>query len=96
MKKISIVLLVLFICCGIHDQTITEVYDGLIGFEHRFDNAGEFLDRLRMKVKDTQQQDGSAFEQKDGMDMSLAILDKEHQELQYAGAFNPLFLIRSS
>jgi len=62
----------------------------------RFDNAGEFLDRLRKKVKITLDQKGKIFEQKDGMDMSLLILDKDHQEMQYAGAFNPLFLIRNS
>lgn len=31
---------------------------------------------------------------KDGMDMSLCVLDSATLELQYAGAFNPLYLIR--
>lgn len=60
----------------------------------RFDSAGEFLDRLRNKVKDTLKQQGKEMEQKDGMDMSLAIIDNETMELQYAGAFNPLIIIR--
>ena len=62
----------------------------------RFDNAGEFLNRLRNKVKDTLKQKGKEMEQKDGMDMSLAIINNETMELQYAGAFNPLFIIRKT
>ncbi len=61
----------------------------------RFDSAGEILNRLRKKIKDTLSQEGKDAEQKDGMDMSLAILDNDNNEMQYAGAFNPLYLIRS-
>ena len=60
----------------------------------RFDNAGEILNRLRKKIKDTLKQEGKEEEQKDGMDMSLAIIDNDSNDLQYAGAFNPLYLIR--
>src|SRR6202008_2843879 len=31
---------------------------------------------------------------KDGMDMSMCVIDYENMELEYAGAFNPLYLIR--
>lgn len=60
----------------------------------RFDRPGEILDRLRKKVKDTLTQEGKDHEQKDGMDMALAIIDRENLEVQFAGAFNPLYLIR--
>jgi serine phosphatase RsbU (regulator of sigma subunit) len=60
----------------------------------RFDSAGEVLDRLRKKVKETLQQEGRAQEQKDGMDMALVIINNENLELQFAGAFNPLYIIR--
>ena len=60
----------------------------------RFDKPGEILDRLRRKVKDTLAQEGKLQEQKDGMDMALIILDIDSKEVQYAGAFNPLYLIR--
>jgi serine phosphatase RsbU (regulator of sigma subunit) len=60
----------------------------------RFDSAGEFLDRLRKKVKDTLKQEGREMEQKDGMDMAFAIIDNDSLELQYAGAFNPLYIFR--
>ena len=60
----------------------------------KFDKPGEILDRLRKKVKDTLSQKGEIAEQKDGMDMAMAIIDKVSFDLQYAGAFNPLYLIR--
>jgi len=60
----------------------------------RFDNAGELLNRLRKKVKETLKQEGKSMEQKDGMDLALAIIDNETLELQFAGAFNPIYIIR--
>lgn len=60
----------------------------------RLDSAGEFLDRLRKKVKTTLSQEGKEMEQKDGMDMSMAIFDSDINEVQFAGAFNPLYIIR--
>lgn len=61
----------------------------------RFDKPGEILNCLRKKVKDTLAQEGKIQEQKDGMDMALAIIDNDSRELQFAGAFNPLYLIRN-
>jgi phosphoserine phosphatase RsbU/P len=61
----------------------------------RFDSAGEILDRLRSKVKHTLNQEGKEHEQKDGMDISLLIFDNNKNDLQYAGAFNPLYIIRN-
>jgi ligand-binding sensor domain-containing protein/serine phosphatase RsbU (regulator of sigma subunit) len=33
---------------------------------------------------------------RDGMDVALCIIDKENRKLEYAGAFNPLYLIRNN
>lgn len=55
----------------------------------------EILGQLRAKVKEMLVQQGSIHDQKDGMDMAIAILDKEKRELQFAGANNPLYLIRN-
>jgi serine phosphatase RsbU (regulator of sigma subunit) len=55
---------------------------------------GVILGHLRNKVKEILAQDGSIDEQKDGLDMAIAIIDKEHTELQFAGANLPLYLIR--
>jgi len=57
-------------------------------------SAGKNLDLLREKIKKTLKQSGKREEQKDGMDLSLCIIDKQTNELEFAGAYNPLFLIR--
>ena len=62
----------------------------------RLNAPGQILDNLRSKVKKMLAQKGNAEEQKDGMDMAIAIIDKEKKELQFAGAHNPLYLIRDS
>ena len=57
-------------------------------------HPGEILGQLRSKVKLMLAQEGSIRDQKDGMDMAIAVIDKEKKELQFAGAYNPLYLIR--
>ncbi len=58
------------------------------------DSAAQILNRLRAKVKKSLHQEGKEGEQKDGMDIALLIIDNETLELQYAGAYNPLYIIR--
>jgi len=55
--------------------------------------AGEMLNHLRELIMTTLSQKES--ESKDGMDIALCILNKKTKELHFAGAFNPLFLIRN-
>jgi serine phosphatase RsbU (regulator of sigma subunit) len=55
---------------------------------------GEILGHLRTKVKEILAQEGSVNDQKDGMDMAIAIIDLGKNELQFAGANIPLLLIR--
>lgn len=57
-------------------------------------NAGEILDLLREAVKKSLRQTGKDSEAKDGMDMSLVIIDFENMKMQYAGANNPILLVR--
>lgn len=57
--------------------------------------AGFILDNLRDYVKSTLSQEGKADEAKDGMDLSLCIIDKENKILQFAGAHNPLIYFRN-
>ena len=64
------------------------ISDGKIG------QPGEILGELRIKVKELLGQAGKDDEQKDGMDMAIAIIDKDSQKLKFAGANNPLYLIR--
>ncbi|NPA44986.1 MAG: tetratricopeptide repeat protein [Chlorobi bacterium] len=52
----------------------------------------KILDRLREKViSSLHQEDG---ETKDGMDIAIAVIDTTKKELQFAGAYNPLYLIK--
>ncbi len=52
------------------------------------------LNHLRTYVKTTLDQTGKADEAKDGMDISLTIYDFEKNTLEYAGAYNPLYIVR--
>ena len=57
------------------------------------DNAGKFLDKLNYEFARflTEEQD---YNIRDGMDVSLCIFDMGKRQLQFAGAINPLYLIR--
>ena len=66
----------------------------LIG-ERCYNAPSAILEQLRLKVKDMLVQEGGSEEQKDGMDMALVILNKTTKELHYAGANNPLYVIRN-
>jgi len=56
--------------------------------------ANQILNDLREKVILSLRQTGKSGEAKDGMDISLCIINTELMKLQYAGAYQPLFLIR--
>jgi len=59
-------------------------------------HPGVILRRLRKEVIHSLQQKGERGEQKDGMDIALCTLDLVNMKLQFAGANNPLYLIRNS
>jgi serine phosphatase RsbU (regulator of sigma subunit) len=56
--------------------------------------ASDVLNELRKYVKTSLRQTGKDGEAKDGMDMSLCVVDLKNYHLQYAGAYNPLYLFR--
>ena len=56
--------------------------------------ASDILGHLRGKLIESLHQTGKLNEAKDGMDMSLCVIDTQKMELQFAGAFNPLLLCR--
>lgn len=55
----------------------------------------EIMDRLREGVVNTLHADKSGKETKDGMDMTLCCINYETLELQFAAAFNPLYIVRN-
>lgn len=57
--------------------------------------ASEILNQLREHIIQSLHQAGSESENKDGMDISLVIIDFQGMHLQFAGAHNPLYVIRN-
>jgi len=60
----------------------------------KIDNAATILDLLRAEIINALKQKGTAGETRDGMDISLVIIDPKSGQLDFAGANNPLYLIR--
>jgi len=54
------------------------------------------LNNMRGRIIKTMGQTGKINETQDGMDITLVLIDLENYTLQYAGAFNPLFIIRNN
>jgi serine phosphatase RsbU (regulator of sigma subunit) len=54
------------------------------------------LNELRKRLKKSLQQDNPDTASHDGMDISLCLLDLETKQLQFSGAYNPLYLIRNN
>ncbi len=61
----------------------------------RIFEAHKILNKLRDYIKQMLGQTGKTDEAKDGMDMALVVLDYKEKVIQYAGAYNPLILIRN-
>ncbi|MBN1182904.1 MAG: tetratricopeptide repeat protein [Bacteroidales bacterium] len=57
-------------------------------------HANQILHELRDYIIKALHQTGKAGEQKDGMDMALVSLDCKTHEVEYSGAYNPLYHIR--
>jgi len=56
----------------------------------------QILDSMRDMFKDSLRQTGEAGERKDGMDMSMIVIDCEKKMLYFAGANNRAYLIREN
>jgi len=54
------------------------------------------LEELRHEIKTTLSQTTHASDQKDGMDIAFFTINTDTLELHFSGAFNPLYIIRSS
>jgi len=57
--------------------------------------AAQTLEILRADIKQALNQQGSALETKDGMDISLVVINRKINEMQYAGAYNSLYIVRN-
>jgi CheY-like chemotaxis protein len=59
-------------------------------------NADEILNQLREKVILSLHQSDNKSDSKDGMDIALCIIDVEKKKMQFAGANNPVIIIRKN
>lgn len=57
-------------------------------------NAASALDMLRQNVITSLNQEGSETNTKDGMDMSICVYDFKEMKMEFAGAYNPMYMIR--
>lgn len=57
--------------------------------------ANEVLNMLREKIKTSLHQTGKQGEATDGMDVAFCILHKNKKFLEFAGAYNPMFLFQN-
>ena len=57
-------------------------------------HPGVILRRLRKEVIRSLHQHGELGESKDGMDIALCVIDNQNMKLQFAGANNPLYIVR--
>jgi serine phosphatase RsbU (regulator of sigma subunit) len=53
------------------------------------------LEELRQQVKLSLNQFGAISNHKDGMDVSVCIIDSSNMRIDYSGAYNPAFLVRN-
>ncbi len=58
-------------------------------------SSGEILNQLRINVKRSLHQTGRIGEQKDGMDISLCVIDTDKKQIEFSGANNPLYIVKS-
>ncbi len=76
-------------------SNLNEIVNHLFNVEGENIKAGSILDKLRESIKKDLRQTGKEGESKDGMDMSVCILDEKQMKIQIAGAQNPVLLIRN-
>lgn len=62
--------------------------------EGKFNTPAQMLDEVNRLFNLTIRQTFEESTVRDGMDISLCMIDEKNMKLQFAGAFNPLFLVR--
>ena len=58
--------------------------------------AARVLDNLRIKLKEALRQTGRSGEAADGIDLAFCIFNTKSTQMQYAGAFRPLIIVRNN
>ncbi|MCK4663786.1 MAG: tetratricopeptide repeat protein [Bacteroidales bacterium] len=58
-------------------------------------SASQALNRLNESVKKALHQTGKDDEARDGMDIALCVINKDTLELEFSGAYNPVYIVRN-
>jgi serine phosphatase RsbU (regulator of sigma subunit) len=61
-----------------------------------FSGAGAVLNQMRERIMAALCQTGEDSEQKDGIDLALCIIDHATHTMNFAGAFNPVYIVRNN
>jgi serine phosphatase RsbU (regulator of sigma subunit) len=69
--------------------------DKIVG-EYGITKPSEILDRLNKGVEETLRKEVEKLDIKDGMDITLCAFDKKTQILEFAGAYNPLYIVSTN
>jgi serine phosphatase RsbU (regulator of sigma subunit)/Tfp pilus assembly protein PilF len=64
--------------------------------EHGIDNPAAILNEMRKNLNKMLRQKNDTEAIKDGMDISICVFDFSKMTVEYAGAYNPLWMIRNS
>lgn len=72
----------------------TAFLNEIVGASDETLTASEILNKLRENIISSLRQTGKTGEQKDGMDMALVMYNKDTNTINFAGANNPLIIIR--
>lgn len=67
--------------------------NNIVNIDDGFD-AAQMLELLHQDVRTTLKQNDEGNNGRDGMDLALCKIDKENKIIQFAGAHNPLYLLR--
>jgi len=71
------------------------VYLNQIVTKGNYKSASDILEQLRDHIMESLNQTGESGEAQDGLDIALCVLDCENKLLQFAGANNPLYIIKN-
>jgi serine phosphatase RsbU (regulator of sigma subunit) len=81
---------------GAFMSMIGNVLMNTIILESNITSPKEILTHLNLELKSSLHQDNSdPFASQDGMDMSICVIDKTNKKVTYAGAMNPLYLLKN-
>lgn len=92
-----------FICADCTGHGVPGAFMSMIGSdrlniivgERKVINPGRILSELNVAIKKSLKQDGHAESTKDGMDAAICTLDLKTNELRYAGANRPLWIVEN-